>query len=134
MITDVKATDSETSRNFLGSNSKPKGSMATTTTTTTTTVTRTRAFFPSLRGLIDSARVHEDDWSLLDEILCEIQDEEPPPIPTEFPTLTSLGIGSGSNRCVGTESKRVCMRVCVNVCMQMSKQVCVCVYLIARLL
>jgi len=68
--------------------------------TTTTTVTRTRAFFPSLRGLIDSARVQEDDWSLLDEILCETfgQEDEPPPIPAEFPSLTSLGIGSGSNR------------------------------------
>ena len=84
-------------------------------TTTTTTMTATTSFFPSLRDLIDGRndpRISNDDWWLLDEILFETsqgatggggeereeEKEEEPPMPTEFPTLTSLGIGAGSNR------------------------------------
>merc|ERR1711962_1744809 len=80
----------------------------------TTTVTTT-AFFPSLRERIDEGRDllgRNDDWLLLDEILFETSvsgssfshlaaelegERERPPMPTQFPSLKSLGLGSGSN-------------------------------------
>ena len=75
--------------------------------TTMTTTSVGSPFFPSLRGLIDHGNPSED-WSLLDEILFETsqrvaKDEEQQQIANSpalvaIPTLTSLGIGSGSNR------------------------------------
>lgn len=91
------------------------------------TVTETTSFFPSLRNLINEGGnplLRNDDWWLLDEILFETsanaaasaedadaeavvgeeeeadgeEEEESPSLPTELPTLTSLGIGRGSNR------------------------------------
>jgi len=72
-----------------------------------TTTSMGSPFFPSLRGLIDHGSPNED-WSLLDEILFETsqrveRDEEQQEIATTpvlvaLPTLTSLGIGCGSNR------------------------------------